>query len=83
MRYLSAYKTAAFFSPFLRTYTLPQPIAVESEPICEQLYKFIPLPRYLEVGTESSVYSDEDFSTAKQSILEPKNDELKSPDALN
>ena len=68
-------QNGSLFLSFLRTYALPNPIAIESEPVCEQIYKFIPLSHYLEVRAESPIYSDEEFATAKQEVLEPKESE--------
>ena len=67
-------KGSLFFS-LLRTYALAEAFAVEAEPVCEQLYKFIPLSKYLEVSADLPTYNDEEFADAKQAILEPKIDE--------
>ncbi|PZO12025.1 MAG: hypothetical protein DCF25_18390 [Leptolyngbya foveolarum] len=65
-------QNGSLFLSFLRTYALPEAFTVESEPVCEQIYKFIPLPHHLEVSAESPAYSDGEFAVAKQEILEPK-----------
>lgn len=68
-------QNGSLFLSFLRTYVLPKPFAVESEPVCEQLYKFIPLSQHLEVDPISPTYSSEEFATAKKKILEPESTE--------
>lgn len=68
-------QNGSLFLSFLRTYALLEPFVVEFEPACEQIYKFMPLPHYLEASTEFPVYNNEDFTTAKQNLLKPKNDE--------
>ena len=60
------------FLSLLRTYELTVSLPVESEPIYEQLYKFIPLPSYINASTELPVYSDEAFAIAQQEILGPE-----------
>jgi len=73
-------QNGSLFLSFLRTYALPEAFTVESEPICEQLYRFIPLPHHLEVIAVSPAYNDEEFAAAKQAILEQKQIELEPPD---
>lgn len=65
-------KDGSLFLTFFRTYALPSPYPLDPTPVCEQIYKFIPLSNYLNVSTEKPVYSDDEFATAKQEILEPK-----------
>lgn len=59
------------FLSFLRVYELPQAIAISTAPVCEQLYKFLPLPQYLEVSTQAPVLDADEFTAAKQAVLEP------------
>ena len=63
------------FLSFLRTYVLPKPFTVEAEPVCEQLYKFIPVSNYIEADLELPVFSDKEFAIAKHNILEPSKTE--------
>ena len=69
-------KNGSLFLSLLRTYALSEAFTVETEPVCEQLYKFLSLPNYLEIDLESPVYSSEEFSTEKRKILEPKSAEI-------
>jgi hypothetical protein len=59
------------FLSFLRVYALPIAMPIETEPDCEQLYKFLPLPQYIEVERQGAVLSDAEFIEAKQSFFEP------------
>jgi len=68
---LSQLQNGSLFLSFLRAYTLPAPVLIASESVCNQLYKFVPLSSYIDVDTASSLYSDEEFISAKQAILEP------------
>ena len=72
----------SLFLAFLRTYKLPISFPVDAEPVCEQTYKFIPLPSYLSVSTESPVYNDDEFTTAQRQILEPELVETELPDSV-
>ena len=64
------------FLSFLRTYALPEYFLVEPELVCDQLYKFLPLPNYIEVDEKSPSYSGDEFAAAKKAILEPESSEL-------
>lgn len=68
------------FLSFLKVYELPQAIAIGPAPICDQLYKFLPLPQYLEVSTQAPVLSAEEFTTAKQAILKPVEEAIAAPE---
>jgi Domain of unknown function (DUF1802)/Restriction endonuclease len=59
------------FLSFLKVHALPTAIPIETEPDCEQLYKFLPLPQYIEVENQGSILNDAEFIEAKQSFLEP------------
>lgn len=65
----------SLFLSFLRVYALPERFSVESEPVCDQLYKFLPLPDYIEADEKSPVYSTDEFAAARKEILEPKTSE--------
>ena len=51
----------SLFLSFLRVYALSEHFSVESEPVCDQLYKFLPLPDYIETDEKSPVYSTDEF----------------------
>ena len=59
------------FLSFLKVHELPKARSIDTEPVCDQLYKFLPLPEYLEVSYQNPVLSDDEFAAAKQAILEP------------
>jgi hypothetical protein len=59
------------FLSFLKVHALPIAIPIETEPDCEQLYKFLPLPQYIEVENQGAILNDAEFIEAKQSFLEP------------
>ena len=61
----------SLFLSFLKAYSLSEPIKVEAEPVCDQLYKFLPLLSYLNGNTDQPVLNDEEFAEAKQAILNP------------
>jgi hypothetical protein len=75
----------SLFLSFLQVYELPKSIPIATAPTCEQLYKFLPLPNYLEVTTQTAILSSKDFAAKKAALLdstkpddEPvKNDVLK------
>lgn len=60
------------FLSFLNVYELSEPLPVAAEPVCAQLYKFLPLPQSIEGDTHKSVLTPEAFATAKENILNPK-----------
>lgn len=64
-------QNGSLFLSFLRVYALPVPVLITPAPACDQLYKFVPLSNYIDVDTASPLYSDDEFTTAKQAILEP------------
>ena len=59
------------FLSMLRVYALPSPMAVPVEPVCNQVYKFLPLPSFVNGEVRSPVLSDEDFANARQALLNP------------
>jgi len=59
------------FLSVLRLYPLSQAIPIETEPVCDQLYKFLPLPKFIEENARSPVLSDEAFAIAKENVLTP------------
>ncbi len=63
------------FLSFLRVYELPTAIEPKTQPSSEQLYRFVPLPGYIESSTHKPVFSDADFSTAKETLLQPASPE--------
>ncbi len=65
-------QNGSLFLSFLRVYALPDPFPVETEPVCDQLYKFMPLPNYIDVDTAFPLLSDEEFVLAQKAILEPE-----------
>lgn len=71
---LSHLKTRGkLFLSFLQVYELLEAVPVDIEPVCDQLYRFLPLPQHLEVTPQGAVLSDTEFATAKQALLEPAN----------
>jgi hypothetical protein len=93
---LSHLKTRGkLFLSFLQVYELLEAVPVDIEPVCDQLYRFLPLPRHLEVTPQGAVLSDAEFGAAKQALLEPANlssgsfgtnnteEEISSPPAAN
>lgn len=59
------------FLSFLQVYELPSSVAIEAEPSCEQLYKFLPLPQTIEASFQNAVLSEAKFAADKQALLEP------------
>lgn len=68
---LSQLDNGSLFLSFLRVYPLPEPLPISSDPVCDQLYKFVPLSSYIEVDSASPLYGDDEFNIAKKEILEP------------
>ncbi len=68
------------FLSFLRVYALPAAIENKTMPSSEQLYRFVPLPGYIEANTFNPVLSDADFSAAKEALLQPATLEPNPPD---
>ena len=64
------------FVSLLRVYKLQEPISEVSTPTCDSLYKFLPLPSYVEAQLQNLVLADAEFDKAKQRLLEPN----QSPD---
>jgi len=64
-------QNGSLFLSFLRVYALSEPFLIDTEPVCDQLYKFTPLSNYLDVDMALPVYSDDEFALAKKEILEP------------
>lgn len=59
------------FLSFLRVYKLTTALDIDTAPVCDQLYKFMPLPRTLDAGIQSSVFEPEEFVAAKKDLLAP------------
>lgn len=64
-------QNGSLFLSFLRVYALSEPFLIDTEPVCDQLYKFMPLSNYLDVDTASPTYGEDEFALAKKEILEP------------
>ncbi|MEN8443531.1 MAG: DUF1802 family protein [Cyanobacteria bacterium J06555_13] len=67
------------FLSFLQVYELPEALSLETEPACEQLYKFMPLPSYVEATMRSPVLSAEEFAIAKEHFLTPQEEPQPKP----
>lgn len=65
----------SLFLSFLRVYTLPAALEIKTKPACEQLYKFIPLPSYIEAAEQNEVLTAQVFSERKEQFLTPQNNE--------
>ncbi len=59
------------FLSFLKVYKLLEAKSIDTEPVYDHLYKFLPLSEYLDVNHQNSVLSNDEFAAAKQAILEP------------
>ena len=63
--------TGNLFLCFLKVYSLLESVTVDTEPVCDQLYKFLPLPNFLTGDAQQPVLNNEEFAAAKQILLNP------------
>ncbi|MEL6552894.1 MAG: DUF1802 family protein [Cyanobacteria bacterium J06621_11] len=61
----------SLFLSILRVHELPTALSVQSASSSEQLYKFMPLARYVEAEAQQPLLSDADFTTAKETFFAP------------
>ena len=68
------------FLSFLRVYRLSKAVSITEAPICDQLYKFLPLPQYIEADSQQPVLSNDEFVATKQAFFAPPETEANERD---